>query len=218
MQRGRDTDGTTELRQTNIRHARGFYKTPINYRMLVDSPVLRTTMSSDPATPLPEVHNPLYVSLLASVASPGVVTLDMVTKNIATENNPCPLKTKMDNGAEYWVDNRGELLTLRFPARLDYAGKYSRLGPYFNLPETGVSRSSSTNSPNERTIPAGYAHAQKGASAVRIMSSANGRPESVNYPPSAVECSQMALETLFALTTEVEELQMTCKHSLTGRM
>jgi len=175
MQRGRDADGTAELRQTDIRRTRGIYKTPINSTMLVDSPVLPTTMTSDPATPLPEVHNPLYVSLLASVASPGAVTLDMVTKNIATENNPRPLKTKMDDGAEYWVDNRGELLTLKFPARLDYAGKYSRLGPYFNLPDTGVSRSSSSSSPNERKIPAGYAHAQKGASAVRIMSFANGR-------------------------------------------
>ena len=176
MQRGRNTDRTTELRQTNIRRARGFYKTPINYRMLVDSPVLPTTMTSDPVTPSPEVHNPLYVSLLASVASPGAVMLDMVTNNIATKNNPRPLKMKMDDRAEYWVDNRGELLTLKFPARLDYAGKYSRLGPYFNLLDTGVSRSSSMNSPNERKIPAGYAHAQKGASTVRITSSANGRP------------------------------------------
>jgi len=42
-------------------------------------------------------------------------------------------------------------------------------------------------------------------------------PEAVDYPPSAVECSQRALETLFALTTEVEELRMTCKLSLTDR-
>jgi len=116
--------------------------------MLVDSPVLPTTMASDPATPSTEVHSPLYVSLLASVSSPGAVMLDMVTNNIATENNPRPLKTKMDDGAEYWVDNRGELLTLRFPARLDYAGKYSRLGAYFNLPDTGVSGPSSSEPPN----------------------------------------------------------------------
>jgi hypothetical protein len=84
--------------------------------------------------------SPLYLSLLASVSSAGAVTKEAVgEKNIPMENNPRPLLTQMGDKAEYWVNGSGDLLRLKFPVRLDFHGHYSHLGPYFNLPDSGVS-------------------------------------------------------------------------------
>lgn len=101
-----------------------------------------TPESSRPSTPTPEmevVESPLYKSLLYSVRSPGALTADAASqKNIPFENNPRPLRTFMNDSAEYWVDAGGSLLRMKFPARLDLTGQYSRTGPYFNMPHTGV--------------------------------------------------------------------------------
>ncbi|KAG1779376.1 hypothetical protein EV702DRAFT_1195340 [Suillus placidus] len=83
---------------------------------------------------------PLYISLLGCALSHGALTVDACSyDNIPEENNPRPLRRQMGDKAEYWVNGVGELLHLKFMARLDYRGQYSCLGPYFNLFDSGVS-------------------------------------------------------------------------------
>ena len=57
----------------------------------------------------------------------------------STTNNPWPLAAQMGDKAEYWADGNGDLLILKFPARLNAHGMYTRIGPYFSLPDSGVS-------------------------------------------------------------------------------
>jgi hypothetical protein len=100
-----------------------------------------TPVPSRPSTPTPdlEVNLALYKSLLYSVRSPGAFTVDAASeKNIPLENNPRPLCMFMNDSAEYWVDGSSSLLCIKFPARLDLNGQYSHIGPYFNMPSTGV--------------------------------------------------------------------------------
>ncbi|KAG2039383.1 hypothetical protein BDR03DRAFT_847636, partial [Suillus americanus] len=52
---------------------------------------------------------------------------------IPVKNNPRPLSVLMGDKADYWANGSGNLLHLKFPARLDFHGKYSHLGPYFSL-------------------------------------------------------------------------------------
>jgi len=86
-----------------------------------------------------EPKSPLYISLLGSALSRGAFTEDACSyENIPEENNPCPLRRQMGDKAEYWVNGVGELLHMKFVARLEFRGQYSRLGPYFNLFDSGV--------------------------------------------------------------------------------
>ncbi|KAG2146619.1 hypothetical protein DEU56DRAFT_704310, partial [Suillus clintonianus] len=105
-------------------------------------------------------------------------------KNIPFENNPRPLRTFMNDSAEYWVDAGGSLLRMKFPARLDLTGQYSRTGPYFNMPHTGVRwpRVQFELRPLHASDPLGD-----------------------HYPQEALDCSSRALDTLVALTNEVED-------------
>jgi len=81
---------------------------------------------------------PLWFSLL-EVAEDPLALSQAVVEPIAKDNNPCPLRQLMRDRAEYWVKSTGDLLHIRFPAKVDRNGLYGRLSPYFNLPSTGVS-------------------------------------------------------------------------------
>lgn len=96
-----------------------------------------------PAVPsedeIEEARSPLYISLLGSALSRGAFTADACSEeNIPVQNNPRPLRRLMGDKAEYWVNGSGDLLHMKFVARLDFHGQYSRLGPYFNLFDSGV--------------------------------------------------------------------------------
>ncbi|KAG9310648.1 hypothetical protein JVU11DRAFT_9226 [Chiua virens] len=58
----------------------------------------------------------------------------MTVESIPSRNNP----HVMQDQAEYWVDGSGSLFCFKFPAPVDRTGHYDRIGPYFNLPQTGV--------------------------------------------------------------------------------
>ncbi|KAG2149784.1 hypothetical protein BD769DRAFT_1381529 [Suillus cothurnatus] len=136
--------------------------------------------------------SPLYLSLLASVSSAGAVTKEAVgEKNIPMENNPRPLLTQMGDKAEYWVNGSGDLLCLKFPARLDFHGHYSHLGPYFNLPDSGLDLASLKRA--------------RGHFELHFLSPDD--EESAQYPQEALDMSCRVLETLSALTTEVEDVR-----------
>lgn len=101
------------------------------------------TLSRSPSPTAPtedEAHNrtPLWFSLL-EVADNTLALSQAVVESIAKDNNPRPLRQLMRDGAEYWVKSTGDLLCIRFPARVDRNGMYGRLGPYFNIPPMGVS-------------------------------------------------------------------------------
>lgn len=86
-----------------------------------------------------EPKSPLYISLLGSALLQGAFTEDACSyENIPEENNPRPLRRQMGDKAEYWVNGVGELLHMKFVARLDFCGQYSCLGLYFNLFDSGV--------------------------------------------------------------------------------
>jgi hypothetical protein len=97
------------------------------------------TVTSAATTPSPLQPSPLYLSLLGCVTSRGAFTQDIAEQHIPMENNPRPLTARMGDKAEYWVDQSGDVLHLKFPARLDFQGQWCRLGPYFSLPDSGVS-------------------------------------------------------------------------------
>jgi hypothetical protein len=78
------------------------------------------------------------MSLLGCVTSQGAFTQEVVEQYIPLENNPRPLSARMGDNAEYWVDQSGDVLHLKFPAKLDFNGQWCRLGPYFSLPDSGV--------------------------------------------------------------------------------
>jgi hypothetical protein len=104
------------------------------------------TTDAEPGSPavpsedeLEVTRSPLYISLLGCALSRGALTVDACNyENIPEENNPRPLHRVMGDKAEYWVNGVGDLLHMKFMARLDYHGHYSRLGPYFNLFDSGV--------------------------------------------------------------------------------
>ncbi|KAG1824992.1 hypothetical protein EV424DRAFT_1294548, partial [Suillus variegatus] len=110
-------------------------------------------------------------------------------KNIPFENNPRPLRTFMNDSAEYWVDAGGSLLRMKFPARLDLTGQYSRTGPYFNMPHTGL----------DVTI------LKRARVQFELHPLHASDPLGDHYPQEALDCSSRALDTLVALTNEVED-------------
>lgn len=58
------------------------------------------------------------------------------------KNNPRALHAcPFNDGSLHWIDKKGTLLCMAFPAILDLNGKYGRTGPYFSLGGEQGSRS-----------------------------------------------------------------------------
>ncbi|KAG1824205.1 hypothetical protein EV424DRAFT_1294639, partial [Suillus variegatus] len=110
-------------------------------------------------------------------------------KNIPLDNNPHPLRTFMNDSAEYWVNGSGSLLHMKFPARLDLNGQYSCIGLYFNMPHTGL---------DVTLLKRAHVHFE-------LCPLHASDPLSDQYPQEALDCSSRALDTLIALTNEVED-------------
>ncbi|KAG2750137.1 hypothetical protein P692DRAFT_20874652 [Suillus brevipes Sb2] len=133
--------------------------------------------------------SPLLTSLLGCVTSSGAFTQQVVEQHIPMENNPRPLSARMGDNAEYWVDQSGDILHLKFPAKLDFGGQWSRLGPYFSLPDSGLDAASLKRA--------------RGHFELHLLSPDDN--ESSEYPTEALEMSRRVIETLSALATEVED-------------
>jgi hypothetical protein len=95
------------------------------------------TSQSHPETELYS-RSPLAQSLLTFSHHPNCPAVPGFFDNVAEEDQPRRLAS-MPNTADYFVDNTGQPIVLVFPAQLDFEGKYSRTGTYFNLP-TSVSQ------------------------------------------------------------------------------
>ena len=76
---------------------------------------------------------------MACAKSEGACKVDFA-KSLPVSNNPAP-RTGQGDSAHYWMDQAGNILQLKFPAVITTAGTNSKIGPYFNLPFDGVSRS-----------------------------------------------------------------------------
>ncbi|KAF8838831.1 hypothetical protein BDN67DRAFT_982265 [Paxillus ammoniavirescens] len=168
---------------------------------LPSSPILSATtdLASGNLADVDEVdstsRSPLWISLLASVQSKGALTAEAIG-NIASENNPRPLRSQMPDTAEYWLDSSGSLFVMKFPAQLDTSGQYSRIGSYFNLPSTGCSLLlEKLDASSLRKLKAQFELCPLGF----------GCKGDLEFPANAIQCSCSALETLFALVTEVED-------------
>jgi hypothetical protein len=79
-------------------------------------------------------HTTLYESLDAVIKHPSCVCNEWIDTIADYKTNPRLLNTPPYNdGSFHWVDNNDDLLCMAFPAVLDIDGKYSKIGPYFNL-------------------------------------------------------------------------------------
>ena len=79
-------------------------------------------------------HGPLYRSLEECLKHPRCISNKWLDEVSTVDNSPRPLKTAPYNdGASYWVDKDNDILTMSFPAVLETDGKFSKIGPYFNL-------------------------------------------------------------------------------------
>ncbi|KAH7921156.1 hypothetical protein BV22DRAFT_1132522 [Leucogyrophana mollusca] len=134
----------------------------------------------------PHVPTPLWVSLLSCCAARNAISPEHLA-DVPSDNNPRPLRSQMGDNAEYWVTGSDHAFQFRFPAILDTKGQYSRCGEYFSLPETG--------------LDLGAIKKAKVQFELRPLS------ESTCFPPQAIKTSNCALETLFALQAEVEEVR-----------
>lgn len=83
------------------------------------------------------LNSPLFASLQHVATDPIALNPDTVG-SIPLQNNPRPMRALMSDSADYWVNGSGDLVSFKFPAQVDRNGQYGRIGPYFNLPPTGV--------------------------------------------------------------------------------
>jgi hypothetical protein len=81
-----------------------------------------------------DLGDPLVRSLLAVSSHPDCPSTAGFFDGVPEINQPRRLASALDS-ADYFVDAKGEPLVLVFPAELDFLGRYSRCGPYFNLPD-----------------------------------------------------------------------------------
>ena len=97
---------------------------------LSDTPENETASEGSPEP----TYKPLYQSLQAVVMHPSSVGAAWIDTIGDLKNNPHALHTAPYNdGSLHWVDQKGKLLCMGFPAVLDLEGKYGRIGPYFSL-------------------------------------------------------------------------------------
>jgi hypothetical protein len=80
-------------------------------------------------------RSPLAQSLISLSNHPNCPAVSGFFDNVAVDNQPRRLAS-MPDSADYFVDTDGQPILLVFPAELDFEGKYSRVGSYFNLPAT----------------------------------------------------------------------------------
>ncbi|KAI6014936.1 hypothetical protein EDC04DRAFT_2903816 [Pisolithus marmoratus] len=125
------------------------------------------------------------IALLYSIEN-ICTTLKSISDDLAVENNPHPLHNVMQNSAEYWVMNNGNLWHLKFIAKLDTTGHFTKMGPYFNLQTGGID----------------LAALQKTRAQIKL------RPLDENdttYPAEVIHSSRIAIDTLLAMCSEVEQ-------------
>ena len=104
--------------------------TPPPLIYLSDSPGTPTASEHSP----PPTYTPLYQSLQAAVQHPSCVSPAWIDTLADFKNNPRALhKPPHNDGSLHWVNKKGNLLCMAFPAVLDLNGKYGRIGPYFSL-------------------------------------------------------------------------------------
>jgi hypothetical protein len=80
-----------------------------------------------------EVINPLAQSLLQITYHDDSPTSHNFISRFPKENQPRHVASMGDN-TDYFVSENGEPGSLVFPAEIDFEGRFSRCGPYLNLP------------------------------------------------------------------------------------
>lgn len=82
----------------------------------------------------PEQKSDLFLSLEAALKHPNCVSETWVETIGDFKNNPRSLPyAPYNDGALHYVDNKQKPLSMAFPAVIDLNGKFSKIGPYFNL-------------------------------------------------------------------------------------
>jgi hypothetical protein len=73
----------------------------------------------------------LYTSLEAYSDRPDTAS-DALLSKFPVDNNPRLFREYGDH-AQYWIGDKGQVLTLTFPAILNTSRKFVKSSPYFNL-------------------------------------------------------------------------------------
>jgi hypothetical protein len=82
----------------------------------------------------PQQNSDLYLSLEAALKHPSCVSETWMETIGDFKNNPRSLPyAPYNDGALYYVDDKQKPLSMAFPAVIDLNGKFSKIGPYFNL-------------------------------------------------------------------------------------
>lgn len=92
---------------------------------------------SSPSTPPVELQNErsnLYKSLEAAIEDPYSVSNEWLDTIAEFKNNPRVINNgPYKDGSFHWVNKNDDVLCMAFPAILEMNGKYTKVGPYFNL-------------------------------------------------------------------------------------
>ncbi|KAI6095811.1 hypothetical protein F5141DRAFT_1221433 [Pisolithus sp. B1] len=131
----------------------------------------------------------LNTSLLHIVDDPLAMNSGLMEK-VALENNPRPLCELMQDNVQYWVTTNNQLLHIKFPAKVDHNGRYGCIGPYFNMPSTGLD------------IPT----LNKARAQFELMALDDEANKSC--PSTAIKCLCAFFAALFAFFDEVEGCQV----------
>jgi hypothetical protein len=103
-----------------------------------DEIILPSPSNSTDSTTLSEEvdHSMLYRSLEAALQHPNCVKAEWIDTIEDFDGNLNPrilTAPPYNDGSFHWVSKDNEVLCMAFPAVVDVDGKYSKIGPYFNL-------------------------------------------------------------------------------------
>lgn len=166
-----------------------------------------------------EPRSPLFLSLEHCLRNPYSVSSDWIDNIADINNNPRKLSgssASYNDNSLHWVDQEGNILPMVFPAVLNIPGKYSKIGPYFNLmgDQDVVKVSSSriffmylTSSPDHQkpTIP--VLSKMKAVFELSTLTLHSAR----DIPQDAIDCSSKAMTVLQSLYSTLENKKNECE-------
>ena len=158
-------------------------------------------------------HSDLYLSLEEALKNPSCVS-DTWIENIADlKNNPRTLPyAPYNDNAFHYVDHKQKPLCMAFPAVIDLNGKFTKIGPYFNLM-------------GDHTVKASFHFFQKNSHVKHVIYHQDVNmtllaktkaifqlsPLTVlsahDLPNDAIDCSTMAMNVLHTLYATVDEMK-----------
>ena len=158
-------------------------------------------------------HTDLYLSLEEALKNPSCVS-DTWIENIADfKNNPrtLPYAPYNDNALHY-VDQKQKPLCMAFPAVIDLNGKFTKIGPYFNLMGDQAVKVSFHSYHRHRHVEHLIYHQDVNMTLLaKTKAIFQLSPLTIlsahDLPNDAIDCSTMAMNVLHTLYATVDEMK-----------